>query len=81
MSANRRIDIHRKAKEFAFVNQQSAARTCFVYIAVDDRASYRQRITEAGGKIVVEEMEVPGMGSFSLFADPDGRVMGIWKTN
>lgn len=51
------------------------------YIAVDDLATYRQRITDAGGKIVVEEMAVPGMGSFSLFADPDGRVMGIWKTN
>jgi len=28
----------------------------------------------------VEEQEVPGMGSFSLFADPDGRVMGMWKS-
>jgi predicted enzyme related to lactoylglutathione lyase len=49
------------------------------YIDVDDLASYRKKITEAGGKIVVEEQEVPGMGSFSLFADPDGRVIGIWK--
>jgi predicted enzyme related to lactoylglutathione lyase len=49
------------------------------YIDVDDLASYRQKITEAGGKIVVEEQQVPGMGSFSLFADPDGRVIGIWK--
>jgi predicted enzyme related to lactoylglutathione lyase len=23
---------------------------------------------------------VPGMGSFALFADPDGRVTGMWKT-
>ena len=49
------------------------------YIDVDDLGSYRQRITDAGGKIIVEEQEVPGMGSFSLFADPDGRVLGIWK--
>ena len=49
------------------------------YIDVDDLGSYRKRITEAGGKIIVEEQEVPGMGSFSLFADPDGRVLGIWK--
>jgi predicted enzyme related to lactoylglutathione lyase len=27
----------------------------------------------------VEEQEVPGMGSFSLFTDPEGRMMGLWK--
>ena len=49
------------------------------YIDVDDLATYRQKITDAGGKIVVEEMEVPGVGSFTLFEDPDGRVIGLWK--
>lgn len=49
------------------------------YIDVDDLASYRKRITDAGGRILVEEQEVPGMGTFSLFSDPDGRVLGIWK--
>jgi len=50
-----------------------------LYIDVDDLAAYRQKITEAGGKIVVPEMEVPGVGYFCLFEDPDGRVLGIWK--
>jgi predicted enzyme related to lactoylglutathione lyase len=49
------------------------------YIDVDDLAAYRQKITDAGGKIVVEEMAVPGVGSFTLFEDPDGRVIGLWK--
>jgi predicted enzyme related to lactoylglutathione lyase len=49
------------------------------YIDVDDLASYRKRITAAGGKILVEEQAVPGMGAFALFSDPDGRVLGIWK--
>lgn len=49
------------------------------YIDVDDLATYRQKIVDAGGQIVVEEMEVPNVGSFSLFADPDGRVLGMWK--
>jgi hypothetical protein len=22
---------------------------------------------------------VPGMGAFSLFTDPEGRMMGLWK--
>ena len=50
-----------------------------LYIDVDDLASYRKRIIDAGGKIVVEEMEVPGVGSLALFEDPEGRVLGMWK--
>lgn len=51
--------------------------TC--YIAVDDLAAYRDKIVAAGGKICVEEKPVPGMGTLSLFTDPDGRMMGLWK--
>ncbi|HSL22730.1 MAG TPA: VOC family protein [Vicinamibacterales bacterium] len=50
------------------------------YIAVDDLDACARQITDAGGKIIVAKQEVPGMGSFSLFSDPDGRVMGIWRT-
>ena len=49
------------------------------YILVDDLAAYRKKIAAAGGKIHVEEQQVPGMGSFSLFTDPEGRMMGLWK--
>ena len=49
------------------------------YIDVDDLAAYRKKIVAAGGKIIVEEMEVPGIGAFSLFSDPDNRVLGMWK--
>ena len=51
-----------------------------LYIAVDDLGAYRKRVIEAGGKIHVEEQEVPGKGAFSLFTDPEGRMMGLWKT-
>jgi uncharacterized protein len=50
------------------------------YIAVDDLAAYRKRIVAEGGKIHVEEQQVPGMGSFALFSDPEGRLMGLWKS-
>ena len=49
------------------------------YIDVGDLEEYRRRVEKAGGKIIVERQEVPGMGSFSLFADPEGRVNGIWQ--
>ncbi|HSS45991.1 MAG TPA: hypothetical protein VLL03_01050 [Burkholderiales bacterium] len=51
-----------------------------LYIDVDDLAAYRKKIIAAGGKIYVEEQEVPGMGAFSLFTDLEGRMMGLWET-
>ena len=33
----------------------------------------------AGGKMLMDNMEVPGVGHLSLFEDPDGRVLGMWK--
>ncbi|HEV8606844.1 MAG TPA: VOC family protein [Tepidisphaeraceae bacterium] len=49
------------------------------YIAVEDLAAARKRVVQAGGKILVEAEEVPNMGTYSLFSDPDGRVVGLWK--
>lgn len=49
------------------------------YILVDELAPYRKKIKAAGGRIHVEEQEVPGMGWLSLFTDPEGRMMGLWK--
>lgn len=49
------------------------------YIRVDDIENYKARVIEAGGKVVVERQEVPDVGTFALFADPDGRVLGIWQ--
>ena len=49
------------------------------YILVDDLAAYRRKVVAAGGKIHIEEHKVPRMGKFSLFTDPEGRMMGLWK--
>jgi uncharacterized protein len=49
------------------------------YIDVDDLDAYGKRIRDAGGKIIVDKMDVPGVGQLSLFEDPDGRVLGMWK--
>ena len=49
------------------------------YVGVDDLAKYRKKIVAAGGKIHVEEQEVPGIGWLSLFTDPEGRMNGLFK--
>jgi uncharacterized protein len=50
-----------------------------IYIDVDELDAYGRKVVAAGGQIVVDKQEVPGMGSFSLFSDPEGRVVGMWK--
>ena len=51
------------------------------YIDVDDLEGYCDKIKKAGGKIVVERMDVSGVGALALFEDPDGRVLGLWLQN
>jgi len=46
---------------------------------VDDLDAYGEKIAQAGGKIVLDKTRVPGVGELSLFEDPDGRVVGMWK--
>jgi uncharacterized protein len=49
------------------------------YIDVDDLEQYCRKIQQAGGRIVVEKVDVPGVGQLALFEDPEGRVLGMWK--
>ena len=49
------------------------------YIAVDSLEAHSKKVVDAGGTIVVPRMEVPNMGAFTLFSDPDGRVIGLWE--
>jgi predicted enzyme related to lactoylglutathione lyase len=53
--------------------------TMAFYVDVDDIAAAMKSIVAAGGKVLVERQEVPGMGAFGLFEDPEGRVMGVWQ--
>ena len=49
------------------------------YIQVDDLAGSTQQAEKLGGKVVQPITEVPEMGSFSVIADPDGAVFGLWE--
>jgi uncharacterized protein len=49
------------------------------YIDVDDLEDYSRKVQQAGGRIVVERVDVPGVGQLALFEDPEGRVLGMWK--
>lgn len=50
-----------------------------LYIDVPNLGDAVAQVRSAGGTMIVERQDVPGMGAFALFTDPDGRVNGIWE--
>jgi len=50
-----------------------------VYVDVDDVQSYLDKAIELGGKALLPVITIP-QGQFSWFADPDGNIIGLWKT-
>jgi predicted enzyme related to lactoylglutathione lyase len=51
------------------------------YVVVDDLAAARARVTNHGGKIVLEEHAVPTMGVFSVVTDNVGATICLFKSN
>ena len=48
-----------------------------VVIAVDDINDAIKKIKNAGGKVLNEPMDIPGVGSFSSFIDTEGNRLSI----
>jgi predicted enzyme related to lactoylglutathione lyase len=49
------------------------------YILVDDLKASLDQITSLGGTTLIPPQEVPGMGWFAWFKDPEGNALGLWK--
>ena len=50
-----------------------------VYVQVDNLQASLDKAGELGGNTIVPPQEVPGMGSFAWFSDPEGNCIGLWK--
>ncbi len=50
------------------------------YVMVDDLQVYLDKAEKLGGKTVVPPTPIPGIGSFAMFADLDGNVVGLYKS-
>ena len=48
-----------------------------VVIAVDDINDAVQKIKSAGGKVLSEPMDIPGVGSFASFLDTEGNRLSV----
>ena len=49
------------------------------YVQVDDLDAKLKEAEELGAKTLVPPQEIPGMGHFAWFADPEGTPIGLWK--
>jgi uncharacterized protein len=49
-------------------------------VDVDSIDVAMKEIEAHGGSVVKGRTEIPGMGAFAYFKDPEGNVMGLWET-
>ena len=61
------------------VNETTLPGTTTVYIATDDVTASLKAVEKAGGTILVPESDIPNMGKFGLFRDPQGNLVGLFK--
>lgn len=50
-----------------------------IYVQVDDLQAYLDKAVSLGGKAVVPPTPIPHVGSFAMFTDPDGNMVGLFK--
>ena len=50
------------------------------YVLVDDVNAATSKAKSLGATVLKDVTEVPGMGWFSVIADPTGAALGMWQT-
>jgi uncharacterized protein len=61
------------------VTEQTPAGTVLLYLETDDVTKSLQVVERAGGKTPIPESDIPGLGKFGLFSDPQGNMIGLYK--
>jgi predicted enzyme related to lactoylglutathione lyase len=49
------------------------------YVSVDDAKGTAQKVRDAGGKVIVEPMQVMDQGTMAVFQDPTGAYVSAWQ--
>jgi len=62
------------------VGEHSKAGDVRLYIDSSDIEADCEKIKSAGGTILGEKQEVPGMGQFIMWQDPTGNTLALWQS-
>ena len=49
------------------------------YVSLDDAGATAAKAAQAGGRILVEPLEIPNSGTMAVLTDPTGAVIGRWQ--
>jgi predicted enzyme related to lactoylglutathione lyase len=49
------------------------------YVRVDDVVERTKKAKDSGARVLMDKQDIPGMGSFSIIADPTGALIGLWQ--
>lgn len=61
------------------VTEENPAGTILVYINADNLEETLDKIKSAGGKVILESLEIPTVGTMSIFNDPTGNQLALLK--
>jgi len=64
----------------ALMKRESDAPAPVLTVQVDSVEASLKEIESGGGTTIRARTEVPGMGAFAYFRDPEGNVVGLWET-
>ena len=62
------------------MRRESPEQKPIIYIAVESVDEYCRKIEAQGGKVVVPKQEVPGIGWWASFLDPEGNQFAIFES-
>ena len=63
------------------VNEQTPAGTVTIYVETDDVTASLNDVQKNGGTILMPEADIPNVGKFGMFHDPQGNLIGLLKPN
>ena len=49
------------------------------YVQVDDIKASTEKAKSLGANIIIDSHDIPNVGSFSIFIDPTGATLALWK--
>lgn len=63
-----------------FQKAQGMPAAWLTYVVVDKLADARDKVMQLGGSILMRQIDVPGVGSYAVVADPTGAALGLFES-
>jgi len=59
------------------IMQREFPRSVILTVEVESLPEYLKKVEAAGGKVVTQPRDIPGVGTHAYCADPDGNLFGL----